>query len=181
MTPLVMADFVVANTFGDFVGAYLACQGRKRPFRCIHHGALAATVAVCGIDKTVLLASLAAAAASGKPLVAVADIALPKNAHILASGTVTIITASASGIHARRRFSTRSALIDEIGNACAAPGWVPGGGWHTAWADRGSRASKGGATPLVWPTGETAVTIDKIVKVHLEQATHTLQVARVDG
>jgi len=176
-----MTDFVVANTFNDFVGAYLACRDRKRPFRCIHHGAVAATVAVCGIDETVLLASLAAAAASGKSLVAAADIALPKNAHVVASGTVTIITASAAGIHARRRFATRSALIKELGHACAAPGWVLGGGGHTAWNERGSRASRGGATPLVWPTGETAVNIDKIVKAHLEQAAHKLQVARVDG
>lgn len=176
-----MTDFVVANTFSDFLTAYLACRGRRGPMRCIHHGAVAAVIAAGGVDNTVLLASIAAAAASGGSLVSVANIALPANAHELATGTVTILTASAAGVHSRRRFPTRGALIEELKDACAAPGWGLGGGNHTAWAERGSRATKAGATPLVWPTGTAVVTINKIKKAHVEQARNALEVAGVNG
>lgn len=82
--------------------------------RCIHAAGIAAALALCKVDITILLAAREAAKARQGSYEMVLQDCLPANAHDLVSSKLIIILKEASGVKSRRRFTSKQNLITRL-------------------------------------------------------------------
>ena len=163
---MAVGDFVCANTGADVLKAYAACWKRRKlryAVRCVHSGALAAALARAGVEPVVVAATWAAAWAQGRGVNAIAEMALPEDAHVRLQNAIIVVTMSAVGtVTTTRRWKTRQELIRCLENAMTPRSWWNPQQRASAWELRGARVVAAGYSPIIWPTGNHPVSAARL-------------------